>query len=64
VSDVLLSGQDQLPGLVEGRSGYTVAALVVLLLCKGLACVPAPRASVPRVETSPAPGGGRADRTG
>jgi hypothetical protein len=26
--------------------------------------MPAPRASEPRVEASPAPGGGRADRTG
>jgi H+/Cl- antiporter ClcA len=39
VSDVLFSGQDQLPGLIEARSGYTVAALLVLLLCKGLAYV-------------------------
>jgi H+/Cl- antiporter ClcA len=39
VSDVLFSGQDQLPGLIGGRSGYTVAALLLLLLCKGLAYV-------------------------
>jgi H+/Cl- antiporter ClcA len=39
VSDVLFSGQDQLPGLVQGQSGYTVAALLLLLLCKGLAYV-------------------------
>jgi len=41
VSDVLFSGEDQLPGLIEGRGGYTVAALLVLLLCKGLAYVAA-----------------------
>ena len=41
VSDVLFSGQDQLPGLIEGRDGYTVAALLLLLLCKGLAYVAA-----------------------
>ena len=39
VSDVLFSGQDQLPGLIDGRAGYTVGALLLLLLCKGLAYV-------------------------
>jgi H+/Cl- antiporter ClcA len=41
VSDVLFSGEDQLPGLIEGQGGYTVAALLVLLVCKGLAYVAA-----------------------
>src|SRR3954451_20825832 len=39
VSDVLVSGQDQLPDLIDGRAGYTVGALLLLLLCKGLAYV-------------------------
>ena len=37
VSDVLFSGQDQLGPLVLGRAGYTVGALVLLLVCKALA---------------------------
>jgi H+/Cl- antiporter ClcA len=41
VSDVLFSGQDQLPGLVENASAYSVAALLLLLLSKGLAYVAA-----------------------
>ena len=36
-SNVLYSGQDQLPGLIETASGWTVGALVMLALCKGLA---------------------------
>jgi H+/Cl- antiporter ClcA len=36
-SDVLFSGQDQLPGLIAGSAQYSVGALLVLLLCKGLA---------------------------
>lgn len=40
-SDVLFSGQDQLPGLIENASRYSVAALLLLLLAKGLAYVAA-----------------------
>ena len=36
-SDVLFSGQDQLPGLIADSAQYSVGALLVLLLCKGLA---------------------------
>ena len=36
-SDVLFSGQDQLPGLLADSAQYSVGALLVLLLCKGLA---------------------------
>jgi H+/Cl- antiporter ClcA len=36
-SNVLFSGQNQLPGLIETASGWTVGALVMLCLCKGLA---------------------------
>src|SRR5690348_12342743 len=36
-SNVLFSGQDQLPGLIETASGWTVGALVMLCLCKGMA---------------------------
>jgi H+/Cl- antiporter ClcA len=36
-SEVLFSGQDQLPGLIEGAAGWTVGALLMLVLCKGLA---------------------------
>jgi H+/Cl- antiporter ClcA len=36
-SDVLFSGQDQLPGLIEGAAGWTVGALLMLVLCKALA---------------------------
>ena len=36
-SDVLFSGQVALPGLVENASAYSVGALLMLLLCKGLA---------------------------
>jgi H+/Cl- antiporter ClcA len=37
VSDVLFSGQDQLPGLVSAGAEYSVGALLLLLLCKSLA---------------------------
>ena len=37
VSDVLFSGEDQLPGLVSASADYTVGALLMLLLCKSLA---------------------------
>jgi H+/Cl- antiporter ClcA len=37
VTDVLFSGQDQLPGLVSAGASYTVGALLLLLLCKGVA---------------------------
>ena len=36
-SDVLFSGQDQLPGLIADSAQYSVGALLLLLLCKGLA---------------------------
>jgi hypothetical protein len=36
-SEVLFSGQDALPGLVEGAAGWTVGALVLLAVCKGVA---------------------------
>jgi H+/Cl- antiporter ClcA len=36
-SDVLFSGQDQLPQLIEGAAGWSVGALVLLVACKGLA---------------------------
>ena len=36
-SDVLFSGQDALGPLVAGSGGYSVAALVLLVACKGLA---------------------------
>ena len=34
---MLFSGQDALPGLIEGAAGWTVGALVLLVVCKGLA---------------------------
>jgi H+/Cl- antiporter ClcA len=37
VTDVLFSGQDALPRLVENSAGYSFGALLLLLLCKGLA---------------------------
>jgi chloride channel protein, CIC family len=37
VSDVLFSGQDALGPLIAGSDGYSVAALAVLVACKGLA---------------------------
>lgn len=36
-ANVLFSGQDQLGSLVDGAEGWTVGALVFLLVCKGLA---------------------------
>ena len=33
---VLFSGQDQLAPLIEGAAGWTVGALLLLALCKGL----------------------------
>jgi H+/Cl- antiporter ClcA len=36
-SEVLFSGQDALPGLVEGAAGWTVGALILLAVCKGVA---------------------------
>jgi H+/Cl- antiporter ClcA len=36
-SDVLFSGQTALPTLVQQAAGYTVGALLLLMLCKGLA---------------------------
>ncbi len=36
-SEVLFSGQDQLPSLMENAAGWTVGALVLLVVCKGLA---------------------------
>ena len=36
-SEVLFSGQDALPNLIEGAAGWTVGALVLLMICKGVA---------------------------
>jgi H+/Cl- antiporter ClcA len=36
-ADVLFSGQSDLPTLIEGAAGYSVGALLLLLVCKGLA---------------------------
>ena len=36
-SEVLFSGQTQLPSLIEGAAGWSVGALVLLFLCKGIA---------------------------
>ena len=36
-AEVLFSGQDQLPGLIEGADDWTVGALLMVVLCKGLA---------------------------
>lgn len=36
-SEVLFSGQNTLPSLVQQAAGWTVGALLLLLLCKGLA---------------------------
>ena len=35
--NVLFSGQDQLAPLIDGAAGWTVGALLLLVLCKGLA---------------------------
>ena len=37
VAEVLFSGQDQLPGFVQQRAAYSVGALLLLIVCKGLA---------------------------
>jgi H+/Cl- antiporter ClcA len=39
VSDVLFSGEDGLPAVVDTSADYTVGALLLLLLCKSLAYV-------------------------
>jgi H+/Cl- antiporter ClcA len=36
-SQVLFSGQEALPGLVNGAAGWSVGALVMVMVCKGLA---------------------------
>jgi len=36
-SDVLFSGQEELPGLVENGATYSIGALLLLLVCKALA---------------------------
>ena len=36
-ANVLFSGQDQLPGLIEGAATWSVGALLLLGVCKGLA---------------------------
>jgi H+/Cl- antiporter ClcA len=36
-SEVLFSGQDALPTLIEGAAGWTVGALLLLMICKGVA---------------------------
>jgi len=36
-TDVLFSGQDQLPALISGAAGWTLGALVLLVACKALA---------------------------
>ena len=36
-SEVLFSGQDALPALIENAESWTVGALVLLIVCKGLA---------------------------
>jgi H+/Cl- antiporter ClcA len=36
-ANVLFSGQDQLPGLIEGAATWSVGALLLLMFCKGLA---------------------------
>jgi hypothetical protein len=36
-AEVLFSGQNQLPGLIEGAAGWTVGALLMVVVCKGLA---------------------------
>ncbi|HEY3670168.1 MAG TPA: chloride channel protein, partial [Acidimicrobiia bacterium] len=37
VEEVLFSGQDQLPGLVDNPGAWSIGALLFLLLCKGVA---------------------------
>jgi H+/Cl- antiporter ClcA len=36
-TDVLFSGQDALPNLVDNAAGYTLTALIVLIVCKAIA---------------------------
>jgi hypothetical protein len=36
-SEVLFSGQAALPGLIHGAAGWTVGALILLVVCKGVA---------------------------
>jgi H+/Cl- antiporter ClcA len=36
-SEVLFSGQSALPSLIDGAAGWTVGALVLLMVCKGIA---------------------------
>jgi H+/Cl- antiporter ClcA len=36
-SQVLFSGQDALPGLIQGAAGWTVGALILLAVCKAVA---------------------------
>lgn len=36
-ADILFSGQSALPSLIEGAAGYSVSALLLLVVCKGLA---------------------------
>jgi H+/Cl- antiporter ClcA len=36
-AEVLFSGQDALPGLIEGAAGWTLGALILVMVCKGLA---------------------------
>jgi H+/Cl- antiporter ClcA len=36
-SEVLFSGQSALPSLIQGAAGWTVGALLLLIVCKGLA---------------------------
>jgi hypothetical protein len=36
-SDILFSGEETLPKLVQGAGGYTAGALVLLIVCKSLA---------------------------
>ncbi len=37
VENILFSGQDQLPGLVHNAASFSVGALLLIVLCKGLA---------------------------
>src|SRR5438105_5844187 len=37
VNEVLFSGQTQLPGLISNAAGYSLGALALLILCKGVA---------------------------
>jgi chloride channel protein, CIC family len=36
-SDILFSGQDQLPGVIQNGAAYSIGALLLLMVCKGLA---------------------------